>query len=61
VHISPIDCWRNHWCLLRVPDALCSTTFAPFVQNLSEYGFVVQNFWNNANQHVVPDPFGNVK
>ena len=26
-----------------------------------EYGFVIQNFWNNANQHVVPDPFGVVK
>jgi hypothetical protein len=23
--------------------------------------FVIQNFWNNANQHVVPDPFGVVK
>lgn len=34
---------------------------APFIQNLSEYGFVLQNFWNNANQHVVPDPFGIVK
>jgi nicotinamidase-related amidase len=34
---------------------------APFIQNLSEYGFVLQNFWNNANQHVVPDPFGTVK
>jgi nicotinamidase-related amidase len=34
---------------------------APFVQNLPEYGFVLQNFWNNANQHVVPDPFGMVK
>jgi len=34
---------------------------APFVQNLSEYGFMLQNFWNNANQHVVPDPFGTVK
>lgn len=33
----------------------------PFIQNLSEYGFVLQNFWNNANQHVVPDPFGMVK
>jgi nicotinamidase-related amidase len=33
----------------------------PFIQNLSEYGFVLQNFWNNANQHVVPDPFGIVK
>jgi hypothetical protein len=35
--------------------------FAPFNENLSEYGFVIQNFWNNANQHVVPDPFGMVK
>lgn len=33
----------------------------PFNQNLSEYGFVLQNFWNNANGHVVPDPFGMVK
>ena len=33
----------------------------PFNQNLSEYGFVLQNFWNNANQHVVSDPFGMVK
>ncbi len=35
--------------------------FVPFVENLPEYGFIVQNFWNNANQHVVPDPFGMVK
>jgi nicotinamidase-related amidase len=34
---------------------------APFNHNLSEYGFVLQNFWNNANQHVVSDPFGLVK
>lgn len=34
---------------------------APFTHNLSEYGFVLQNFWNNANQHIVPDPFGVVK
>jgi len=34
---------------------------APFIHNLSEYGFVLKNFWNNANQHVVPDPFGMVK
>ena len=33
----------------------------PFNHNLSEYGFVLQNFWNNANQHVVPDPFGVLK
>lgn len=34
---------------------------APFIQNLPEYGFVLQNYWNNANQHTVPDPFGMVK
>jgi len=33
----------------------------PFNENLSEYGFVLQNYWNNANGHVVPDPFGMVK
>lgn len=33
----------------------------PFNHNLSEYGFVLQNFWNNANQHAVPDPFDVVK
>ncbi len=33
----------------------------PFHQNLPEYSFVTQNFWNNANQHAVPDPFGIVK
>jgi hypothetical protein len=35
--------------------------FPAFVQNLPEYGFLVQNFWNNANQHAVLDPFGMVK
>ncbi len=34
---------------------------APFNQNLPEYGFVIENFWNNANQHTVSDPFGVVK
>lgn len=34
---------------------------APFNHNLSEYGFVLQNFWNNANSHAVPDPFGLMK
>jgi nicotinamidase-related amidase len=33
----------------------------PFVQNLPEYGFVLQNYWNNANQKLVADPFGMVK
>ncbi|MGD0699048.1 MAG: isochorismatase family protein [Trebonia sp.] len=32
----------------------------PFYQNLSEYGWVTQNFWNNVGGHVVPDPFGTV-
>lgn len=43
----------------KLPSA--SAMLDPFNQNLSEYGFVTQNFWNNANQHVVPDPFGMVK
>jgi hypothetical protein len=34
---------------------------APFIENLSEYGFVLQNFWNNANKRTVPDPFGLVE
>lgn len=34
---------------------------APFNLELPEYGFVVQNFWNNANQHAVADPFNIVK
>ena len=33
----------------------------PFNKNLPEYGFVLQNFRSNANDHVVPDPFGIVK
>jgi len=43
----------------KLPSAI--DMLAPFIQNLPEYAFVVQNFWNNANQHVVPDPFGMVK
>jgi len=35
--------------------------FEPFTNQLPEYGWVVQNFWNNANQRAVPDPFGTVK
>lgn len=43
----------------KLPTA--NAMFEPFQQNLPEYGFAIQNFWNNANQHVVPDPFGMVK
>jgi len=43
----------------KLPSA--NDMLAPFNNNLSEYGFVVQNFWNNAGQHTVPDPFGMVK
>ena len=43
----------------KLPSA--NDMLSPFTQNLSEYGFVAQNFWNNANQHIVPDPFGVVK
>ena len=37
--------------------------FDPFKQNLPEYGFVIQNFWTNANpaNRAVPDPFGVIK
>lgn len=31
---------------------------APFKQNLSEYGFVLENFWNNVGAPAVSDPFG---
>lgn len=34
--------------------------FEPFLKYLPEYGYVIQNFWNNANHHVVNDPFGMV-
>ncbi|MFJ3212990.1 hypothetical protein [Streptomyces flaveolus] len=30
--------------------------FAPYREDLPEYGQVIQNFWNNANGHTVPDP-----
>lgn len=34
----------------------------PFVNHLPEYGFVLQNFWNNAGaEPTVPDPFGMVQ
>jgi nicotinamidase-related amidase len=33
----------------------------PFINGLPEYGWVLQNYWNNAGQHTVPDPFGMVK
>lgn len=35
----------------------------PFVNGLPEYGWVLQNFWNNADpaKRAVPDPFGMVK
>jgi nicotinamidase-related amidase len=31
---------------------------SPFHHNLPEYSFIIQNFWNNANERAVPDPFG---
>ncbi|WP_252120309.1 isochorismatase family protein [Symbiopectobacterium purcellii] len=33
----------------------------PFIDGLPEYGWILQNYWNNANKHTVPDPFGVVK
>ncbi|NEB95018.1 isochorismatase family protein [Streptomyces bauhiniae] len=35
--------------------------FAPFLNDLPEYGYLIQNFWNNADGHRVEDPFGQVK
>jgi nicotinamidase-related amidase len=43
----------------KLPSA--SAMLEPFSKNLSEYGFVLQNFWNNMGGHVVPDPFDVVK
>ncbi|MYT73480.1 MULTISPECIES: isochorismatase family protein [unclassified Streptomyces] len=40
--------WKNSY---------SSAMLDPFKQNLSEYGFVLENFWNNVGGHVVPDPF----
>lgn len=31
--------------------------FEPFLQNLPEYGLVIQNYWDNAGRKAVPDPF----
>ncbi len=39
------------------PEPTADAMFASVNEILSRYGFVIQNFWNNANQHVVPDPF----
>lgn len=41
--------------------ASANAMLEPFNQNLSEYGFVLQNFWNNVGGHTVPDPFGMVR
>ncbi|MHC2462466.1 isochorismatase family protein [Bradyrhizobium embrapense] len=35
--------------------------FEPFVKNLPEYGFAVNNFWNRVGGQAVPDPFKMVK
>lgn len=43
----------------KLPTA--TAMFQPFLQNLPEYGFVIQNFWDNANTKAIPDPFGMVK
>ncbi|MDX2266169.1 MAG: isochorismatase family protein [Hyphomicrobiales bacterium] len=43
----------------KSPSATAMLT--PFIEHLPEYAFVLQNFWNNANGHVVADPFGIVK
>lgn len=43
----------------KLPTA--NAMFEPFKENLPEYSFVIQNFWNNANERTVPDPFKMVK
>lgn len=50
-------------CELQADWKLPSATalFQPFLQNLPEYGFVIQNFWDNANKKAIADPFGMVK
>jgi len=37
-----------------------SAMLEPFFQNLPEYGYVAQNFWNNAGDRAVADPFATV-
>lgn len=43
----------------KLPSA--NAMFDPFNKELPEYGYAIQGFWNNANGHTVPDPFGQVK
>ncbi|ABL82709.1 MULTISPECIES: isochorismatase family protein [unclassified Nocardioides] len=40
--------WKKPW---------ANAMLEPFNQNLSEYGYVLQNFWNNYGNKVVADPF----
>lgn len=40
--------WKKPW---------ANAMLEPFKENLSEYGYVLQNFWDNYGQKVVPDPF----
>lgn len=35
--------------------------FDPFREALPGLGLGMQRFWNNANQWVVPDPFGGIR
>ena len=42
--------WRKNW-----------GKIAPLSRKIKEYGLVLQNFWNNANQKVVKDPFDVVR
>lgn len=44
-----VEDWKKPW---------SSAMLEPFNQNLSEYGYVLQNFWNNyGGEKVVADPF----
>lgn len=40
--------WKKPW---------ANAMLEPFKENLSEYGYVMQNFWDNYGQKIVPDPF----
>lgn len=43
----------------KLPSA--NAMLGPFKENLPEYGFTIEGFWNNVGGHVVADPFGMVK
>jgi len=42
--------WKKPW---------ANAMLEPFRENLSEYGYVLGNFWSNYGQKSVPDPYAN--